>query len=143
MLYIIVRYFVKEKKKLAWHLQKISSIVCLCLLRPFPHIVGLWSPFLWVQFVWFFKNPLVCRLLFRGKHYCDSMQDFFPTVWHDDMKIAEMEMLLWFFFVGHEYIYVKNHIICQNKCKQYKAKKTSVGFFLPHVQLQCLCSVKV
>ena len=59
------------------------------------------------------------------------MQDFFPTVWHDDMKIAEMEMLLWFFFVGHEYIYVKNHIICQNKCKQYKAKKkkNSFGFF--------------
>ena len=67
------------------------------------------------------------------------MQDFFPTVWHDDMKIAEMEMLLWFFFVGHEYIYVKNHIICQNKCKQYKAKKKQRwNFFLPHVQLQCV-----
>ena len=67
------------------------------------------------------------------------MQDFFPTVWHYDMKIAEMEMLLWFFFVGHEYIYVKNHIICQNKCKQYKAKKKKQRWIFFY--LMCNCNV--
>ena len=71
------------------------------------------------------------------------MQDFFPTVRHDDMKIAEMEMLLWFFFVGHEYIYVKNHISVKTNASSIRGKKPALDFFLPHVQLQCLCSVKV
>ena len=48
-----------------------------------------------------------------------------------------MEMLLWFFFVGHEYnIYVKNHMICQNNASGIRQKKTALEFFLPHVQLQ-------
>ena len=92
-----------------------------------------------------FKKPALIDYCLGANIAAILYNTFFPQYSMMIWKIAEMEMLLWFFFVGHEYnIYVKNHMICQNNASSIRQKKTALEFFFTScATAKCTCSVKV